>query len=174
MVLPYFDNVAAASGWWSVSLYPSDGVNYTYGIIKFPAPSANIPHTLVVRVDRNLTGPAKVLSVHVDGMAQVLTPSGANNTQGSIRTLTQTTCTLTSEPAAIPGAHNVHFVGVFSSLFSAAKAELLSRNPWQILAPRETHIFVPVSAGAATVSPPLLATDRRFTRRLSAAPMGFP
>lgn len=151
MVLPYYDNVAAASGWWSVSLSPSDGVNYTYGIIKFPAPSANIPHTLVVRVDRNLTGPAKVLSVHVDGMAQVLTPSGTNNTQGSNSNFNANNLYINQRAGgAIPGAHNVHFVGVFGSLFSSEKAKSLSDNPWQILAPRETHIFVPVSAGGGS------------------------
>lgn len=142
MVLPYYDSVAATSAWWTIVLCPSDGVNYTYGIVKFPAPSANIPHTLVVRIDRNLTGPAKVLSVHVDGIAQVLTPAGTNNTQGSNSNFNANNLYINQRAGgAIPGAHNVHFVGVFGSLFSAAKAELLSRNPWQIFAPRSTYLF---------------------------------
>ena len=153
MVLPYYDNVAAASGWWSVSLFPSDGVNYTYGTIKFPAPSANIPHTLVVRVDRNLTGPAKVLSVHVDGMAQVLTTSGTNNTQGSNSNFNANNIYINQRAGAIfPGAHNVHFVGVFGSLFSSEKAKSLSANPWQIFKRPDSRIFVPVSAGGTTTS----------------------
>jgi len=153
MVLPYYDNVAAASGWWSVSLFPSDGVNYTYGTIKFPAPSANIPHTLVVRVDRNLTGPAKVLSVHVDGMAQVLTPSGINNTQGSNSNFNANNIYINQRAGALlPGSHNVHFVGVFGSLFSSEKAKSLSDNPWQIFKRPDSRIFVPVSAGGTTTS----------------------
>lgn len=153
MVLPYYDNGAAESGWWSVSLFPSDGVNYTYGTIKFPAPSANIPHTLVVRVDRNLTGPAKVLSVHVDGMAQVLTPSGTNNTQGSNSNFNANNIYINQRAGALfPGAHNVHFVGVFGSLFSSEKAKSLSDNPWQIFKRPDSRIFVPVSVGGGSVN----------------------
>ena len=155
MLLPYYNTAGANASLWNLCVYPSDGINYTYGSVVFPAPTAGIPHTLAIRIDRNLTGAAKILSIHVDGVAQVLTPrlDGALNTQGSNSNFNTNNIYINQRAGAIfPGAHNVHFVGVFGSLFSSEKAKSLSDNPWQIFKRPDSRIFVPVSVGGTTTS----------------------
>lgn len=155
MLLPYYNTAGANASLWNLCVYPSDGINYTYGSVVFPAPTAGVPHTLAIRINRDLTGAAKILSIHIDGVAQVLTPrlDGALNTQGSNSNFNANNIYINQRAGALlPGSHNVHFVGVFGSLFSSEKAKSLSANPWQIFKRPDSRIFVPVSAGGTTTS----------------------
>lgn len=155
MLLPYYNTAGANASLWNLCVFPSDGINYTYGSVVFPAPTAGIPHTLAIRINRNLTGAAKILSIHIDGVAQALTPrlDGGSNTQNSNSNFNTNNIYINHRAGALlPGAHNVHFVGVFGSLFSSEKAKSLSDNPWQIFKRPDSRIFVPVSAGGTTTS----------------------
>lgn len=155
MLLTYSNTAGANASLWHLCVFPSDGINYTYGGVVFPAPTAGIPHTLAIRINRNLTGAAKILSIHIDGVAQALTPrlDGASNTQNSNSNFNANNIYINQRAGALfPGSHNVHFVGVFGSLFSSEKAKSLSDNPWQIFKRPDSRIFVPVSAGGTTTS----------------------
>ena len=42
MLLPYYNTAGANASLWNLCVFPSDGINYTYGSVVFPAPTEHL------------------------------------------------------------------------------------------------------------------------------------
>jgi len=136
---------AASSTEWNFTSY---GGGPSYAAVGFPAPSADRAHTIVIAVDKTISGVGSIIDIYVDGTLQTLTTGIASYSVTSVNT---TTLYLGKRGAStLPADAIINFTGVFDNLATPNLRKALSANPWQLFAPDYRNSYVYTKAATVT------------------------